>query len=479
LINPLSFDLGFTASSSNSLNFDTVQVTDIATATSTPALFNAVTSGKIYPSVSFTQMKKLSVSSPPTPNLNWTLGNGRVTSYVDSFDGETLIESYGIDATVATSIAYDNSGGISAKSSFDLATNQSSFLVVPDTSTNDAALQSNAPSLMTFTPNFGAVGAPLVQPGVLVPLSFTMGSVRAPAPSGVWATTLGITRNVDVSTTALFAAIGSRASWDHLVIEQRVRPVSNSASLSDAARLVFGGVAPRGLFLNYASDGFVPNNLETTSYAYSERSTKSYVPRSDGSLPKNPSATSSYNFVTGKASAKTETTTTLTASANPTVFGQPVIFTARVTGSSPTGTITFRDGNTVLNTATLVNGMATFTIASMPTGTHRITASYNGNASNYASQTTPVIWPVFQALTTIQVLPHAASTKVFSAQVSVALPGHGPARGVVKFSVNGQFIGQALVNNKGIAKLVLKHAMTGTVTASFLGSQNFAPSISS
>src|SRR5207244_1700436 len=55
---------------------------------------------------------------------------------------------------------------------------------------------------------------------------------------------------------------------------------------------------------------------------------------------------------------KANTTTTVTSSANPSVFGQSVTFTATViaTGSgtgTPTGTVTFKDGATTLGTVTV------------------------------------------------------------------------------------------------------------------------------
>ena len=60
---------------------------------------------------------------------------------------------------------------------------------------------------------------------------------------------------------------------------------------------------------------------------------------------------------------KSPSTTALTSSANPAVFGQPVIFTATVTGTNgtPTGTVTFKDGTNSLATNSLVSGVATYT----------------------------------------------------------------------------------------------------------------------
>ena len=47
--------------------------------------------------------------------------------------------------------------------------------------------------------------------------------------------------------------------------------------------------------------------------------------------------------------------------------------------ATPTGTVTFRDGTTVLATVTLVGGKASFTTTRLEAGTHPITATYSGS----------------------------------------------------------------------------------------------------
>ena len=49
------------------------------------------------------------------------------------------------------------------------------------------------------------------------------------------------------------------------------------------------------------------------------------------------------------------------------------------------GTVTFRDGSTVLGTVTLVNGVATFSTSSLSMGSHSITAIYNGDTNDTGS----------------------------------------------------------------------------------------------
>jgi uncharacterized repeat protein (TIGR01451 family) len=87
---------------------------------------------------------------------------------------------------------------------------------------------------------------------------------------------------------------------------------------------------------------------------------------------------------------KDDTTTKLTSSQNPSVHGQTVTFTATVTPvttSDPaTGSVTFKEGTTVLGTDTLDGaGKATFSTSVLTIGSHPITAVYSGDSNYNAS----------------------------------------------------------------------------------------------
>ena len=76
---------------------------------------------------------------------------------------------------------------------------------------------------------------------------------------------------------------------------------------------------------------------------------------------------------------------TLTSSPNPSTNNKPVVLSAQIgtlpPGSgTPTGTVTFRENNTVLGTASIVNGVATLTF-NFRKGTHPLTASWNGDVN--------------------------------------------------------------------------------------------------
>jgi hypothetical protein len=79
------------------------------------------------------------------------------------------------------------------------------------------------------------------------------------------------------------------------------------------------------------------------------------------------------------------TTTVVTSSLNPSTVGQSVTFTATVSGASPTGQVTFKDGATVLGVIPLSGGIATFSTASLPAGSHSITAIYGADDFNLFS----------------------------------------------------------------------------------------------
>jgi uncharacterized repeat protein (TIGR03803 family) len=76
------------------------------------------------------------------------------------------------------------------------------------------------------------------------------------------------------------------------------------------------------------------------------------------------------------------TTTALVSSLNPSNFGQAVTFTASVTpqfSGTVGGPVAFYDGTTLLKTVSLSGGVAKFTTKTLASGTHVITATYNGN----------------------------------------------------------------------------------------------------
>jgi parallel beta-helix repeat protein len=88
------------------------------------------------------------------------------------------------------------------------------------------------------------------------------------------------------------------------------------------------------------------------------------------------------------------TSTSVSSSLNSSVYGQAVMFTATVStnnAGTPTGTVTFMDGNNPLGFGALDgNGHATFTTSGLGANTHSITAVYNPTGS-FLTSTSPAL----------------------------------------------------------------------------------------
>jgi hypothetical protein len=96
---------------------------------------------------------------------------------------------------------------------------------------------------------------------------------------------------------------------------------------------------------------------------------------------------------------RTATTTAVVSSLNPSTFDAPVTFTATVSAigtsvGTPTGTIAFMDGGTVLSTVTLSGGSAAFTTSALAVGSHSITAVYSGDFNYVASSSAVLVQKV-------------------------------------------------------------------------------------
>nr|WP_275900843.1 Ig-like domain repeat protein [Paenibacillus periandrae] len=84
---------------------------------------------------------------------------------------------------------------------------------------------------------------------------------------------------------------------------------------------------------------------------------------------------------------KLMSSTSLTFSSNSSAYGESVTMNALVTssrGGEPTGMVTFKDGDTILGSASLSGGRAAISITSLSAGNHSIKAEYTGD-TNFVS----------------------------------------------------------------------------------------------
>jgi hypothetical protein len=160
--------------------------------------------------------------------------------------------------------------------------------------------------------------------------------------------------------------------------------------------------------------------------------------------------TGSVSPATAVTVNRAATAIALGSSVNPAAIGQTVTITAAVFapgpgGGNPTGTVTLKDGNTVLGTITITaTDVATFTTSFATAGGHAITAVYSGDSSFVGSSQT-IIEQVNAPAT-----PKATTTALLA-------------------SANAVAVGQAVTFTATVGDTTGTSTPTGTVTF-FLGS---------
>ncbi|WP_276208003.1 Ig-like domain-containing protein, partial [Streptomyces malaysiense] len=139
--------------------------------------------------------------------------------------------------------------------------------------------------------------------------------------------------------------------------------------------------------------------------------------------------------------------TVLTSAPDPSVFGQGKILTATVSAvapgaGTPTGTVSFFDGATLLGTGTLSGGTASFTTGGLSVGAHSLTAVYGGDG-DFVGSTSPVDSQSVvkgSSSTVVTVAPDPTvfgQAKTFTATVTAVAPASGTPSGTVTFFIGG------------------------------------------
>ena len=178
---------------------------------------------------------------------------------------------------------------------------------------------------------------------------------------------------------------------------------------------------------------------------------------------------------------KQKTTTTVTSSLNPSVYGEKVTFTATVKPSgsgSPNGSVEFLDGTTVLGTGTLpsTGGKVSFSTTSLGGGTHSITAKYEGS-STYNGSTSSALSQVIQKAGVAATLTSSLNPSVFGKTVTFTATvssTNGNPTGTVTFENNGTSIGTGtLSGGKATFATAALPVGTDSITAVYGGNTNF------
>jgi len=253
---------------------------------------------------------------------------------------------------------------------------------------------------------------------------------------------------------------------------------AGAVSFFDGATILASGVALN----NIGQASFTTSSLGPATHSI----TASYAG--------NTNFTSSTSTVFTQEVAKGQTTATLASSLNPSPDGQPVTLTASVQAvapatGTPTGTVTFLDGATILASGVALNGsgQAGVTKSSLAPGTNSITASYTGDTT-FASSTSTTLSQVVAKGQTQAMLSCSLNPSTFEQGVTLTItmqavaPATGIPTGTVTVLDGTTILAAGLtLNGTGQASFVTSSLAPGThaITATYGGDANFTSSTSS
>ncbi len=200
-------------------------------------------------------------------------------------------------------------------------------------------------------------------------------------------------------------------------------------------------------------------------------------------LPSNATNVTPVIMLDGQVLDVNPTSVTVTSSANPSIVGATVVFTAAVTSDDTgrSGDVTFTaDGSTLCSGPLGTNGMATCSTSSLALGSHRILAQYAGDAQN-AAATSAALTQVVKQQATMTITSSSNPSVVSNAvtfTVALSAPTGTPS-GTVTFLDGTTPLGTTNVVS-GQAMLTVSTLAIGThaISVQYSGDTQNAPSTS-
>ena len=317
-------------------------------------------------------------------------------------------------------------------------------------------------------------GQAVMSTAALLAGNHTMTAVYSGDGNFTGSTSPALTHNVLRRTTTVVTSnrVPTANLGQSVTFTATVRPVTGTGIPTGTVQFSIDGVtAPALLTLNAQGRAtYTTSTLSAGSHSVVATYARSAV--FEGST----SAT--FTQVVNQAT----TTTVVTSSTNPSVFGQNVTFTARVTPGAATGTVQFSiDGAAAGGPVALdATGRARITVGTMGVGPHAVTAVYGGSVNYFGSTSAAFNQTVNKSnsrtvVTTSLTPAPVGSTVSFTVTVTPRNGGAGVPQGNVDLSINGVSRGQVALNASGQAVYPISGLAIGnySVTAVYLGDGNF------
>ena len=454
------------------------------------------------------------VTGTVTLTLNAAAVSGTPSGTVTFYDGTNALATVNLDgngnATWATSAFAVGTHSLSAQYSGDssniASTSASRALEVDSASTTTA---------LTSAYNNATVGTS-------VPLTAHVSSNGGPAPTGTvqffdGATLLGsvaVTQagsaSLSVTTlapgahslTAVYSGDTDNATSTSVALPESIQPIGTITTLGADVDPLQAGATVHLAAIVTMSPGATPVGALTGTVTFSDgnavlgtaavnasgQATLAATALTVGLHPITAQFGGSTNYAVSTSSPlsetvqQTATVTTLSASATTTLMGKVASFSSTVTSSTgvPTGTVTYKDGATVLGSSPLdAHGAATFSTSALSAGSHQVTAVYSGDPNYILSASAALQQTVNLAQSTLSLSgPSSAVDAGLNVQFIAILASPGvPPTGTLTLFDGSTVVSTTSVTNVGTVTLNTSVLPVGnhTLTATYSGDTNNTP----
>ncbi|HWE93172.1 MAG TPA: Ig-like domain repeat protein, partial [Tepidisphaeraceae bacterium] len=302
--------------------------------------------------------------------------------------------------------------------------------------------------------------------------------------AGSTATAVTQTVNKASTNTAISSSLNPATAGQSVTFTATITAIAPGSGTPTGSVTFFDGTTAVGSGMLSASGKatWTTTSLSATSHSISA----SYA----GDTNFAGSTSSTLNQTINPATTTASSSTAVASSANPTVFGQGVSFTATVSPVSPatgtpTGTVQFTiDGANLGSPVTLVNGSASSTsLTTLSVSGHNVAAIYSGD-TNFAGSTSPTLVQTVNQASTSAAVSSSASSAVwgqsvtFTATVSATAPGSGTPTGSVTFMDGANALGNGTLSAAGQATFTTSSLAVSShsITAVYNGDANFKTS---
>jgi Big-like domain-containing protein/VCBS repeat protein/FG-GAP repeat protein/exosortase sorting signal-containing protein len=366
-------------------------------------------------------------------------------------------------------------------------------LVGPAAPTALVATAGDTQAIIGFTPPTDALSLPIIDYTVTCMIGTLTFGTATGAASPI--TVTGMINSIVHSCTVRARnanGIGEQSlpvlvrpqSATSIAIATSATPVLVNESVTFTATMTASDAGPIFGFLSFRADGVsiggcppqqpavVPGGTPTCTTSFSTPGTKVITAQYNGTSVHAPS---NGTLAGGQVVNLSATSVAVTTSLTPVAAGVAVTFTATVTGTSPTGTVTFKDGGvTICDAVGLSSGSAQCTVPFAIAGTKAITAEYSGDGVNATSTGTLAGGQVVSPATSSVALATSAAPVNVGAAVTftATVTGFNPT-GTVNFMNAGVTITGcgAVTLAAGSAQCTTSFASAGTkgITADYSG----------